>query len=444
MRRLLVEPNVALLGTTSFITDVSSEMVASVLPLYLTVRLGFTALQFGATDGVLGLTTALTALVGALLADRWRRYREVAGAGYALSAASRLGLLSVSGWLPTLGWLGADRLGKGVRTGPRDALISLSAPQGRLGEAFGLHRTLDTGGALAGPLLAVLLLTLAPGSYAAVFVASFFIACLGIGVLWLFVENRFPPALSHTRVRLWTPVTSLWQHRRFRRVLLATALLSLPAVSDSFLFLTLRHRVGLDQRLFPILFTGEAVVYLALALPCGRLADRIGAGRVLLGGQVALAMSYVLLIAAPGRIVTLVGVPAFLGVFFAATDGVLAALASQVVPALARTTGLAVLGVVLAAVGRSRRPVTAASGNAVAPTRRSRTPSSVWSSRGWRRPSCSGRSSRSETASPRLRTTATVVSTFPPPQLKAAAARASVVGRASSSACAPYASAGLS
>ncbi len=121
-RGLLIAPNVVMLGLTSLVTDISSEMVAAVLPLYLTVHLGFTALQFGATDGLLQLATAITALVGALAADRWRRYREVAGVGYAASAASRLGVLAASGWLPLLGWLSADRVGKGMRTGPRDAL----------------------------------------------------------------------------------------------------------------------------------------------------------------------------------------------------------------------------------------------------------------------------------------------------------------------------------
>ncbi|WP_396230044.1 MFS transporter, partial [Frankia sp. CpI1-P] len=184
--------NVLFLGLTSLVTDLSAEMVASVLPLYLTVRLGFTALQFGAADGLLQVVAAVTALAGALLADRWRRYREAAGAGYALSAASRLGLLGAHGWLPVLAWLGADRLGKGIRTGPRDALISLSAPRGRLTEAFGLHRAFDTGGALLGPLLAVALLGVAPGSYSTVFTAAFLIAVVGLAVLALFVENRRP------------------------------------------------------------------------------------------------------------------------------------------------------------------------------------------------------------------------------------------------------------
>src|SRR5437899_2207180 len=107
-RGLVVEPNVALLGATSLVTDVSSEMVAAVLPLYLTARLGFTALQFGAADGLLGICTALTALFGGVIADRSRRYREVAGVGYATSAVTRLGLLTTRSWLPTLGWLSAD------------------------------------------------------------------------------------------------------------------------------------------------------------------------------------------------------------------------------------------------------------------------------------------------------------------------------------------------
>ncbi|WP_261561343.1 MFS transporter [Frankia tisae] len=364
--------NVLYLGLTSLVTDVSAEMVASVLPLYLTARLGFSALQFGAADGFLQVVAAVIALLGALLADRWRRYREAAGAGYALSAASRLGLLGAHGWLPVLAWLGADRLGKGIRTGPRDALISLSAPPGRLTEAFGLHRAFDTGGALLGPLLAVALLGVAPGSYSTVFTAAFLLAVVGLAVLVLFVENRrpmddaLPPVGAPPEVvgalpevmaasaggaprRLWTPLAALWADRALRRLLAATALLSLPAVSDSLLFLALRHQAGMDARLFPSLFVVESLCYLLFAVPMGRLADRVGAGRVLLGGQVALACCFAVLLARPGHGVSVLALPALLGIYFAATDGVIAALTSQTVPAAARTTGLALVGLVLAA-----------------------------------------------------------------------------------------------
>ncbi|MCM3925754.1 MFS transporter, partial [Frankia sp. AiPs1] len=366
-----VSANVLFLGLTSLVTDLSAEMVASVLPLYLTVRLGFSALQFGAADGLLQVVAAVTALAGALLADRWRRYREAAGAGYALSAASRLGLLGAHGWLPVLAWLGTDRLGKGIRTGPRDALLSLSAPPGRLTEAFGLHRAFDTGGALLGPLLAVALLGVAPGSYSTVFTAAFLIAVVGLAVLALFVENRRPtdaapvgpvesvgragPARSAEESagggprRLWTPLGELWANRALRRLLAVAALLSLPAVSDSLLFLALRHQAGVDSRLFPSLFVAESLVYLLFAVPMGRLADRVGAGRVLLGGQVALGCCFAVLLTPAPHGWTVLALPVLLGLYFAASDGVIAALTSQTVPASARTTGLALVGVVLAA-----------------------------------------------------------------------------------------------
>ncbi|WP_261564641.1 MFS transporter [Frankia gtarii] len=354
-----VSSNVLFLGLTSLVTDLSAEMVASVLPLYLTVRLGFSVLQFGAADGLLQVVAAVAALSGALLADRWRRYREAAGAGYALSAASRLGLLGAHGWLPVLAWLGADRLGKGIRTGPRDALLSLSAPPGRLTEAFGLHRAFDTGGALLGPLLAVALLGVAPGSYSTVFTAAFLIAVVGLAVLALFVENRRPtdaapmgPAgesAGEGPRRLWTPLGELWANRALRRLLAAAALLSLPAVSDSLLFLALRHQAGVDSRLFPSLFVAESLVYLLFAVPMGRLADRVGAGRVLLGGQVALGCCFAVLLAPAPHGWSVLALPVLLGLYFAASDGVIAALTSQTVPASARTTGLALVGVVLAA-----------------------------------------------------------------------------------------------
>jgi len=364
---VIAAPNVALLGLTSLITDVSSEMAASVLPLYLTAHLGFSALRFGLTDGLLQVVAAITALVTALLADRWRRYREAAGLGYALSAASRVGLLAAHGWLPVLAWLGADRVGKGTRTAPRDALLSLSAPPGRLTEAFGLHRALDTGGALAGPLLAVALLSAAPGSYPTVFASAFLIGVVGLALLLLFLRNdphRDPgvavvPAqgraddVAAPRLagrRWWAPMVEVWTHRPVRRLLVATLLLSLPAVGDSLLFLTLRHQVGVSAKVFPSLYVVESIGYLVLAVPAGRLADRVGAAWVLLGGQGALAGCCVLLAVHPGPAATVTfGLPLLLGVYYVATDGVLASLASQVIPASARTTGLALVGLALAA-----------------------------------------------------------------------------------------------
>src|SRR5215470_14527580 len=187
-----------MLGLTSLLTDVSSESLTAVLPLYFMLELRMTPLQFGLLDGLYQGSSALVRVVGGLVADAGRRYKPVAFVGYALSAFCKLGLLLVgSAWGPIAALLMIDRLGKGVRTAPRDALITLSSEPTRLGEAFGVHRAMDTVGAVVGPLAAVLILAAAPGAYDAVFVVSFAVALVGLAVLGLFVENRSD---RHTRV----------------------------------------------------------------------------------------------------------------------------------------------------------------------------------------------------------------------------------------------------
>jgi MFS family permease len=348
-----VGANVTFLGLTSLVTDVATEMVTAILPLFLTVRLGLTPLQFGAFDGTIQLITVAAAVVGAVSADRWRRHKEVAGAGYALSAACKLGLLFAGSWATAALWLSLDRTGKGVRTAPRDALISLSAPTSRVGAAFGLHRALDTGGALIGPVVAFWVLSRAPGAYDAVFVAAFCIAVVGLGLLGLFVRNRAPAGVADTTgPSLLSSTRRLLRRGDFRLVVLAAVVVSVATASDAFIFLAFRQASGLEQRWFPLLFVGSALVYLTAAVPLGRLADRVGPAAVFLGGQVALMAVYGTLLrpelGSAGLVLLLVG----LGAFYAATDGVLVALASRVVPPELRATGLAFLAVALAA-GRS-------------------------------------------------------------------------------------------
>ena len=173
-----VSRTVVLLGVVSLLTDVSSEMVATVLPLYLVYTLGFSPLAFGLVDGLYQGAGALVRVGAGFVADRWQRHKEVAGLGYGLSAISRLGLLVAS----STAWIGAvvlvDRTGKGIRTSPRDAMIPLSSQQDDLGTAFGVHRALDTAGAMLGPLIAFGLLLVAPLQFDAIFVVSSASRCL--------------------------------------------------------------------------------------------------------------------------------------------------------------------------------------------------------------------------------------------------------------------------
>jgi hypothetical protein len=339
-----VSRNVLFLGLTSLVTDISSEMVSAVLPLYLVLYLRLTPLEFGIVDGLYQGVGAIVRIAGGLFADRWRRYKEVAVAGYALSAACKLGLLA-AGSAPTA--LGAvvllDRTGKGIRTAPRDALISLSSSRVGLATAFGVHRALDTSGALLGPLVAFGLLALVPGAFDAVFVASFCAAVVGVGVLVLFVENPAPDGTRTAERVSPRAALGLLSAPRFCALVVAGAVLSLATIADGFLYLGLQRRLSFGVGFFPLLYVGTALVYLLLAVPAGRLADRIGREQVFIGGYVLLLLGYAVFLLPVASPAQLVAVLALLGAYYAATDGVLMALASAVLPGELRTSGLALL-----------------------------------------------------------------------------------------------------
>jgi MFS family permease len=337
-----VAPNVWYLGLTSLLTDISSEMIVSVLPMYLVLELNVSPLAFGAIDGLYNGVTALVRWVSGVAGDRWRRHKEIAAVGYAVSAACRLGLLAAG---PSLSALAAvmtsDRVGKGIRTAPRDALISLSTPDRGLAHAFGVHRALDAAGAMLGPLVSVSLLAAIPRGFDVVFVVSFSIAVVGVGVLVLFVKNVIPAdAVDDHERRSWRVSLGVLRHRDFRFATLVAAGLALVTISDAFVYLTLREKAATPASLFPLFYVGTSAVYLLLAIPAGLLADHLGRAKMFLLGHVTLLALYVLLFTNVSSVVLAL---ALLGAYYAMTDGVVAALASGTLPAAMRGSGLALL-----------------------------------------------------------------------------------------------------
>ena len=327
-------------------TDISSEMVSAVLPLYVLYGLQATPLQLGLIDGIYQGCSGLVRLAAAVAADHWRRQKDVAAVGYALSTVSRFGLLAVNG---ALGGIAAcvlvDRVGKGIRTAPRDALISLSVPRDRLGLAFGVHRALDTAGAFLGPLIAFGLLALAHRSFDAVFLASASFGLIGLGIIALFVENR--------RVNAHAPAVAfgiadcfrLFGSRRFRALAIAAGAVTLFTVSDAFIYVGLQRRGSLGLEVFPLLYVGTSLFYLLLAVPAGRLADRFGHRTVFAVGQLLMLAVYALLLVQDLAVASVLVLP-LLGAHYACTDGVLMALASGVVQERLRTSGLALLATI--------------------------------------------------------------------------------------------------
>jgi MFS family permease len=227
-------------------------------------------------------------------------------------------------------------------------LISLSSPRAGLAEAFGVHRALDTAGALLGPIVAFALLALVPGGYDVIFVVSFCLGVIGLGILVFLVSSVTDSSMrSQERASLATAL-ALLRRRGVRGMAIAAAMLSVATVSDSLVYVTLQRRTSIDAHHFPLLFVGTALMYLLLAVPAGRLADRTGRRRLFLIGHVLLGGVYALLLlpSAPG----LSGLTCIvlLGAYYAATDGVLMAIASSQLPPGLLTSGLALLATVTA------------------------------------------------------------------------------------------------
>lgn len=342
-----VGPNVWFLGLTSLLTDVSSEMVTSVLPFYLVVTLGMSPLGFGVVDGLQHGVSALLRLASGALSDRLGCHKAVAAAGYALSAASRLAILGAGANPLALATVVAvDRAGKGVRTSPRDALISLAAPPQALGVAFGIHRSLDAVGAMLGPIVAFVLLARRPEGFDELFVVSFLVALAGLGALLLLVRSP-PVATPAARRGVGADVAAMLADPALRRLALVAGALGLAVVSDGFLYLMLQRRSGLAASDFPLLFVGTALAYALLAVPMGRLADRIGRRATFLAGHALLLPAYATAaLAGPGWVAPLVCV-GWLGAYYAATDGVLMALAALLLPRGRRASGFALVTTVV-------------------------------------------------------------------------------------------------
>lgn len=338
-----VPANVWGLGVTSLLTDISSEMVVSVLPAYLVLTTGFAPMLLGLATGLHEGGPLLVTWIGGWLADRSGRRKLTAVVGYGLSMVCRLGWLVLSPERMTAlaALVLSDRMGKAIRTAPRDALISLSTPKPQLATAFGVHRAMDAAGAALGPILGFLLLWQFPRRFDIIFFSSFVAAVLGLAALGLLVQDvqqREEVAVERMRgvgfalLRDWS----------LRRVVILASAFGLVTISDAFVYVLLIQRSHAEVGWIPLFYTGTAIAFLLLAIPIGVVADRVGRGRVFVGAHLPLLLVYAMVLS---------GIPAWpwnavlcvmlLGAYYAGSDGVLAGLASSLLPAPSRAMGLA-------------------------------------------------------------------------------------------------------
>ncbi len=338
-----VAGTVVLLGVVSMFTDISTESVNAVLPKYLIFVVGLSPQAFGFVNGLYNGISAVVRIFGGWISDRADHPKWVAFVGYFVSAISRVALLFAQSLGAISFVITGDRLGKGLRTAPRDSLIAASSPPETLGRAYGVHRSLDSLGAAIGPLIAFWILTVVVDGFHAVFVVSLGFAVIGVAVLLLVVPDLRPRRQAN-RSDSAKPGKVTFRHLanpQVARLLGAATLLGLVTVGDAFLYLALQLRDNLANNYYALLMVGMNVSYLIVAVPLGRLADRIGRAKVFIGGHVALLGSY---LCASGPIsgpVLSIGCLVLLGTYYGATDGILSALASRAVEPSIRTSSIA-------------------------------------------------------------------------------------------------------
>ena len=324
------------LGFVSMLMDVSSEMIHALLPVYLTVGLGATALAVGVIEGIAEATAAITKVFSGALSDRIGRRKELAAIGYGLAALTKpvFPLAPSIGWVVTARFI--DRVGKGIRGAPRDALVADLAPEGRRGAAFGLRQSLDTVGAFLGPLLAIVLMWAFANDFQSVFWVAVIPAFMALGLILFAVKEPARPAgLRKVRNPLSRAELRLLGGMYWAVVAVATVF-TLARFSEAFLILR-ADEVGLSLMLVPLVLVGMNAVYALSAWPAGVLSDRMSRPTMLMAGLGLLIAADLVLALAPGFVGLGLGI-ALWGLHMGLTQGLLAALVAEAVPAELRGT----------------------------------------------------------------------------------------------------------
>jgi len=318
--------NVIALGLVSLLTDFSSEMIYPLLPVFLTAVLGAGPAALGIIEGVAETTASLLKLFSGVWSDRIGRKKPIVVAGYALSTAARPLVGIATAWGHVLAIRFGDRIGKGVRTSPRDALVAASVAPDDRGRAFGLQRAMDHLGAVIGPLVAFLLLAGAGLSYRPVFLLSVIPGLAAVAALLFFVREPAGTAPAHAGGRLRDGGLP----PAFRRYLLIVCLFTLGNASDAFLILRAVD-AGVPAAYVPLLWGGFNLVKSTLSTPAGILSDRWSRKTLIVGGWLVYAACYGGWAFASGP-AWVVGLFLAYGLFAAATEGAERAFVAHFVP----------------------------------------------------------------------------------------------------------------
>lgn len=348
LSRLGLPRSVWLLGWVSFFTDTATEMIYPLLPIFVTRVLGGTAFSLGLIEGAAETANSALKIVSGRLSDRWRVRRPIVIAGYTVSSSVRPLIALATSWPHVLVLRLADRVGKGIRGAPRDALLAELAPTGRRGFVYGFHRAMDHTGAVAGPLIAALFLWFAPGEYRTLFALALVPGALAVLLLFGVRDERRAPVnaseqpgekLRGSRVSVPRgPQAFAWPALpgRFYYYLTVLLIFTLGNSADVFLLLRL-NEAGVMDAWIPLLWAALHVVKATSSFVGGGLSDRWGRRTLIAGAWMIYAAVYAgfAMVNGPGALIAI-----FLayGVYFGLSEGAERALVVDMAPAALRGT----------------------------------------------------------------------------------------------------------
>ena len=321
--------NIIFLGLVSFFTDLSTEMVYPLIPLYLTSAFGATPAIVGIIEGIAESLTSLLKVFSGYLSDKFQNKKLIAFTGYATSLFYKLALLLAGSWTGILGARVIDRFGKGIRTAPRDVLVSESADKNSMGKSFGLHKALDMAGAAIGILITYFLLRGSDGNfdYAKIFMISTIPAVLGL-CMFFFIKEKKEPRQPREREPFWKNIRKI--DGQLKLYLLVVALFTLGNSSNSFLLLKAKA-TGFDDMSVILLYFIFNITASLLSMPFGGLSDKVGRKKLLVSGYIVFASCY-FGFAFSGSQPQMVAMFVLYGVYTAMIAGVERAFVAEIAP----------------------------------------------------------------------------------------------------------------
>ena len=340
------------MGLVSFFTDFSTEMVMSVLPLYIVKDLDLSRTILGAIEGSGEFVNYIFRIPSGYISDKIGKRKILVIIGYGISTISKPFFILVTTFVDTITVRIADRIGKSIRTAPRDALIAESVDESSTGKAFGIHRTLDQIGAIIGPIFAFLILELFEGTIQYIFILSIIPGIVSLFILIYFVKDKL--TINNNNKVMVNKITFfsnlrilLIENKIFVYLVIIMGIFSLGAFNYSFVLLKSTD-LGIEQNFVPIIYAIINITHTAIGIPAGILSDRIGKEKVLIIGFLMFVISVlVMYFSEKNNIIYIISIPLIYGLYVGISETVQRALISKYVSEHNRGTAFGFYGLIM-------------------------------------------------------------------------------------------------